>query len=70
MKTTHKSHLPLLGTLLGTARVILLLAALAPESRAQSAWVSEVVDTASFLVGDQAHALATRPDTTKKPCPH
>jgi len=57
MKTTHKARLSLLSTLLGTALVVLLLAVLAPESRAQSAWVIEVVDTASFLVGDTALAL-------------
>jgi hypothetical protein len=57
MKTTHKAQLSLLATLLSTALVILLLAALAPESRAQSAWVVELVDTASFLVGDTALAL-------------
>ena len=63
MKTTSKAQLSLLGALLGTALVILLLAALAPESRAQSAWVIEVVDTASFLVGDTALAL----DATDRP---
>lgn len=57
MKTTHKALLLLLAPLLGIALTILLFAVLAPESRAQSAWVIEVVDTASFLVGDTALAV-------------